>query len=44
MTPWRVLIVAENLNQLVNTNLITNLNPDPNPDLFADTSWIRPGR
>lgn len=44
MTPWRVLIVAENLNQLVNTDLITNLNPAPNPDLFADTSWIRPGR
>lgn len=44
MTPWRVLIVAENLNQLVNSDLITNLNPDPDPDLFADTSWIRPGR
>ena len=44
MTPWRVLIVAENLSQLVNTDLITNLNPAPNPDLFADTSWIRPGR
>ena len=44
ITPWRVLIVAENLNQLVNTDLITHLNPAPDPTLFSDTSWIRPGR
>lgn len=43
-TPWRVLIVANDLNALVNTDLITNLSPAPDPALFADTSWIRPGR
>lgn len=43
-TPWRVLIVAEDLNQLVNTDIVTNLNPTPPPTLFADTSWIHPGR
>ena len=43
-TPWRVLIVAEDLNRLVNTDIVTNLSPAPDPALFADTSWIRPGR
>ena len=43
-TPWRVLIVAEDLDQLVNTDIVTNLSPAPDPALFADTSWIRPGR
>ena len=43
-TPWRVLLVAENLNQLVNSDLITNLNPAPDPALFSGMSWIRPGR
>lgn len=43
-TPWRVLIVAENLDRLVNTDIVTNLSPAPDPELFGDTSWIRPGR
>lgn len=43
-TPWRVLIVADDLDALVNTDIITNLNPSPDPALFADTSWIKPGR
>ena len=43
-TPWRVLLVAGDLDRLVNTDLITNLNPAPDPALFADTSWVRPGR
>lgn len=43
-TPWRVLIVAEGLDRLVNTDLIANLNPAPDPELFGDRSWIRPGR
>ena len=44
VTPWRVTIVARDLNSLVNTDLITSLNPAPDPELFADTSWIVPGR
>lgn len=43
-TPWRVLIVAGDLDRLVNTDIVTNLNPAPDPELFSDTSWIRPGR
>lgn len=44
VTPWRVTIIARDLNSLVNTDLITSLNPAPAPELFADTSWIVPGR
>ena len=29
---------------MVNTDIVTNLNPAPDPELFGDTSWIRPGR
>lgn len=43
-TPWRVLIVVGDLDRLVNTDIVTNLNPAPDPELFGDTSWIRPGR
>jgi alpha-glucosidase len=43
-TPWRVIICAEDLNTLVNSTLITDLAPPPDPDLYADTSYIRPGR
>ena len=43
-TPWRVLIITEDLDRLVNTDIVTDLNPAPDPELFGDTSWIRPGR
>lgn len=46
-TPWRCVILADDLNTLVNTDLITNLSPEPDKELFPDglnTSWIRPGR
>jgi alpha-glucosidase len=41
--PWRVTIVARDLTALVNTTLVQNLNPPPEPSL-ASASWIRPGR
>lgn len=44
VTPWRVVMLADNLNELVNSDLITNLNPEPDKALFADTKWIKPGR
>lgn len=45
VTPWRVIIMANGLNELVNTDIITNLNPDPDNELFNnDMSWIKPGR
>ena len=44
VTPWRAVVVARDLNALVNTTLINNLVPAPDPGLFADASYIRPGR
>lgn len=41
--PWRVLVLARDLNALVNTDFIANLNPPPSPEL-AGASWIEPGR
>ena len=46
-TPWRVVLVGADLNTLVNTDIITNLCPPPDPRLFPQglkTAWIRPGR
>lgn len=46
-TPWRTIILASDLNGLVNSDLIGNLSPAPDPALFPDgidTPWIRPGR
>lgn len=43
-TPWRVTLLARTLEALVNSHLIGNLNPAPDPRLFADTSYIKPGR
>lgn len=40
-SPWRVIVAAGDLNQLVNTTLNYNLNP---PTAMEDTSWIKPGR
>lgn len=44
LTPWRVLLVAENLNRLVNNTMIRDLNPAPDTKLFGNTSYIKPGR
>jgi alpha-glucosidase len=41
--PWRVTIVARDLTALVNTTLVQNLNPPPDP-ASAQTEWIKPGR
>jgi len=43
-TPWRVVLVAEDLNQLVNADMISTLNPLPDSILFHDRSYIKPGR
>jgi alpha-glucosidase len=38
---WRVILLGDTPGQLVESNLITDLNP---PNRVADTSWIRPGK
>ncbi|MBO7744578.1 glycoside hydrolase family 97 catalytic domain-containing protein [Paenibacillus sp. MWE-103] len=40
-TPWRIVTVCDDLDQLVNSTLNYNLNP---PCERADTSWIKPAR
>ncbi|HKV60758.1 MAG TPA: glycoside hydrolase family 97 N-terminal domain-containing protein [Candidatus Acidoferrum sp.] len=46
-TPWRVVMVGRDLNSLVNSTILPNLCPPPDPKLFSEgihTSWINPGR
>jgi alpha-glucosidase len=46
-TPWRVIMIAPDLNGLVNCDAVHNLCPPPNPRLFPKglrTDWIKPGR
>jgi alpha-glucosidase len=38
---WRVIMVADNPGRFIESNIITNLNPDCR---IADTSWIQPGK
>lgn len=40
-SPWRTIIIADNLDGLVNSTLIQNVNPVSKID---DVSWIHPGR
>ena len=47
ITPWRVVMVGQDLNTLVNSTVLPNLCPPPDPELFPEginTSWIKPGR
>ena len=38
---WRVVLVADDPGRLVESNVITSLNP---PNALSDTSWIKPGK
>jgi alpha-glucosidase len=40
-TPWRVLLIGREPGRLIESNIVTSLNP---PSAIADTSWIRPGK
>lgn len=47
VTPWRVLMLAKDLNGLVNNRIIAQVSAEPDKTLFpkdAETDWIRPGR
>lgn len=41
-SPWRVVLTAPDLNALVNTDVIRNLNPPPAPGAF-EAPWITQG-
>ncbi len=43
-TPWRVLIISKDLDEFTESTIMTDLNPSPDPELFADISYIKPGR
>ena len=43
-TPWRVAVISDNLEEFSNSSIIGNFNPEPDKDLFADTSYIKPGK
>ena len=43
VTPWRVTLLANDLNGLVNSDILPNLCPPPTPEL-ANATWIKPGR
>jgi alpha-glucosidase len=46
-TPWRVVMIANDLNGLVNSDVVHNLAAPPDPKLFPQgirTAWLKPGR
>lgn len=43
-TPWRVIGLAKDLNELVNHSMIVCLNPPPDPRLYKECNYIKPGR
>jgi alpha-glucosidase len=40
-SPWRIIMAADEPGRLIESNVITSLNPEP---AIADTSWIRAGK
>ena len=43
-TPWRVVMIGKDLNAMVNNDMVSNLNPPPDPKLFPqgiNTDWIK---
>lgn len=42
VSPWRTTIIAKNLTELINSDLLTNLCPAPSTG--SDYSWVQPGR
>lgn len=46
-TPWRVVIIAADLNTLVNCDIVNDLVPPPDKTIFPagiKTEWLKPGR
>jgi len=42
VSPWRTVIIAKNLTELINSDLLMNLSPAPAQE--TDFSWVKPGR
>jgi alpha-glucosidase len=46
-SPWRVVMIGKDLNALVNCDIVHNLCPPSDPELFPqgmNTTWCKPGR
>ena len=43
-SPWRVLFIGDDLNALVNQQVIKELAPRPDMELYTDLSYIQPGK
>ncbi len=43
VTPWRLAIITEDLNSMVNSTIVSNA-AEPMPDLYKDADWILPGK
>lgn len=41
ITPWRILQVSDDSGGLIESNILTSLNPE---NVIDDTSWIKPGK
>ncbi len=41
---WRCILLADDLNALVNNTMVAALNPTPDPNIFTNTDWIKPGK
>jgi alpha-glucosidase len=41
LSPWRVVMIADHPGRLIESTIITNLNP---PSRIADANWIRSGK
>ncbi|HEY2468149.1 MAG TPA: glycoside hydrolase family 97 catalytic domain-containing protein [Terracidiphilus sp.] len=47
LTPWRIVMIATTLSDLVNNDIVSDVSDAPSQALFPEgerTSWIRPGR
>lgn len=43
-TPWRAIIIADDVNGLLGSDMIDSLCPEADGKLFKDTDWIKPGK
>ena len=43
-SPWRVAIIADDLTDFVNSDMVTNVSDPEDTSLFANKSYIQPGR
>ena len=43
-TPWRAAVISDDVNAFCTSDLIACLNDAPDPELYADTSYIEAGK